>query len=374
MRRLLARQPLAWTTPPGHGPTLRRALGWPALTAIGLGTMLGGIFPTIGAGAHAAGPAVIVAYAFSGLVSVCVALCYAEFASMVPVAGSAYTYAYATLGEFIAWVIGWDLILEYGLSVAPTASSWSDYFQHLFGNLGWHLPQWLQSGNAFGAHPQFDVIAALITVFIAVLVAVGIRESAGVNAALVLFQIFTMLVFFGAVVSALRGANLQPFAPHGWHGVLTGTALVFFAYIGFDTVTVASEEARNPVRDVPIGILLSLVVGVVLYMGLAFFTVAAMPAAQAERRRGDARCGRCRACAASGILDCGAGRRGRKYDGDGHLAARANSHLLRHGARSNASAGRRAHSSAISHAGRHDHADRNDRRDLGGDAPAFGAA
>src|SRR5579864_7074073 len=127
MRRLISRQPLAWTVPSEKGPTLRRTLGWPSLTAIGLGTMLGGIFPTIGAGAHAAGPAVILAYALSGLVSLCVALCYAEFASMVPVAGSAYTYAYATLGEFVAWVIGWDLILEYGLSLAPTASSLSDY-------------------------------------------------------------------------------------------------------------------------------------------------------------------------------------------------------------------------------------------------------
>src|SRR5690348_15538823 len=110
MRRLFARQPLLWTLPEQEGPTLRRALGWPALTAIGLGTMLGGIFPTIGAGAHAAGPAVVLAYCLSGIVSLCVALCYAEFASMVPVAGSAYTYAYATLGEIVAWIIGWDLI------------------------------------------------------------------------------------------------------------------------------------------------------------------------------------------------------------------------------------------------------------------------
>ena len=108
MKGIFARQPLAWSSREGDGPTLRRALGWPALTAIGLGTMLGGIFPTIGAGAHAAGPAVILAYVLSGLVSLCVALCYAEFASMVPVAGSAYTYAYATLGEIVAWVIGWD--------------------------------------------------------------------------------------------------------------------------------------------------------------------------------------------------------------------------------------------------------------------------
>ncbi len=277
LRRLLARQPLAWTLPEEGGPTLRRALGWPSLTAIGLGTMLGGIFPTIGAGAHAAGPGVVLAYALSGLVSLCVALCYAEFASMVPVAGSAYTYAYATLGELVAWVIGWDLILEYGLSVAPTASSWSDYFQHLFGDLGLHLPAFLQTGHAYGAHPQIDLIAGLITLGVTVLVAIGIRESAGVNGALVIFQIVTMIVFLSAVAGAVHPAYFHPFAPHGWHGILAGTALVFYAYIGFDTVTVASEEARNPVRDVPIGIMLSLLVGSLLYVALAYVTVGATP-------------------------------------------------------------------------------------------------
>jgi APA family basic amino acid/polyamine antiporter len=277
MRRLFARQPLSWTLPEQEGPALRRALGWPALTAIGLGTMLGGIFPTIGAGAHAAGPAVVLAYCLSGIVSLCVALCYAEFASMVPVAGSAYTYAYATLGEIVAWIIGWDLILEYGLSVAPTASSWSDYLQHLLGDLGVHLPVWMQSGHAYGAHPQIDVIAALITLGVAALVAVGIRESAGVTAVLVVFQIITMLVFLAAVAGAVHGSMFTPFAPHGWHGVLAGTALVFYAYIGFDTVTVASEESRNPVRDVPIGIMLSLVLGSILYVALAYVTVGAAP-------------------------------------------------------------------------------------------------
>src|SRR5579864_6534615 len=195
MRRLISRQPLAWTLPEEEGPTLRRALGWPGLTAIGLGTMLGGIFPTIGAGAHAAGPGVILAFVLSGLVSLFVALCYAEFASMVPVAGSAYTYAYATLGEFVAWIIGWDLILEYGLSVAPTASSWSDYLQHLLGNVGIHLPSSMQTANILAGHPQFDLLAALFSVAVAVLVAIGIRESAGVNGALVVFQIATMLMF-----------------------------------------------------------------------------------------------------------------------------------------------------------------------------------
>jgi APA family basic amino acid/polyamine antiporter len=275
VKGIFARQPLAWSSREHEGPKLRRTLGWPALTAIGLGTMLGGIFPTIGAGAHAAGPAVVLAYALSGLVSLCVALCYAEFASMVPVAGSAYTYAYATLGEVVAWVIGWDLILEYGLSVAPTASSWSDYAQHLLANIGITLPAWAQTGAIASGH--VDIIAALIVLLITALVAVGIRESANVNGVLVIFQIFTMIVFLAATFHAVHGAYMHPFAPHGFHGIVTSTALVFFAYIGFDTVTVASEEANDPVRHVPVGIILALIIGGLLYVALAFFTVAALP-------------------------------------------------------------------------------------------------
>ncbi len=273
LRQLFARQPLAWTAPESSGPTLRRVLGWPALTAIGLGTMLGGIFPTIGAGAHAAGPAVILAYVLSGVVSLCVALCYAEFASMVPVAGSAYTYAYATLGELVAWIIGWDLILEYGLSLAPTASSLSDYFQHMLGNVGIVFPAWAQTANVHAAHPQIDLFASIVTLAVTLLVAAGIRESAGVNGALVVLQIVSMLVFIAAVAHAVHPSNLHPLAPFGYHGVLASTALVFFAYIGFDTVTVASEEAKNPERNVPIGIILALALGGILYVGLTLCTV-----------------------------------------------------------------------------------------------------
>ncbi|HEY2476507.1 MAG TPA: amino acid permease [Candidatus Cybelea sp.] len=273
LKQLLARQPLGWTAHESSGPPLRRVLGWPALTGIGLGTMLGGIFPTIGAGAHAAGPAVILAYVLSGLVSLCVALCYAEFASMVPVAGSAYTYAYATLGELVAWIIGWDLILEYGLSLAPTASSLSDYFQHMLGNVGIVLPAWAQTANIGAAHPQIDLFASIVTIAVTLLVASGIRESAGVNGALVLVQIASMLVFIGAVAHAVHPSNLQPFAPMGYHGILASTALVFFAYIGFDTVTVASEEAKQPERNVPIGIIAALTLGGILYVALTLCTV-----------------------------------------------------------------------------------------------------
>ena len=237
--------------------------------------MLGGIFPTIGAGAHAAGPAVILAYLLSGVVSLCVALCYAEFASMVPVAGSAYTYAYATMGELVAWIIGWDLILEYGLSLAPTASSLSDYFQHMLGNAGIAFPSWAQTANVRGAHPQIDVLACLVTLAITLIVAGGIRESAGVNVALVVVQVISMLVFVAVMAPHVAVGNLRPFAPMGYHGVLASTALVFFAYIGFDTVTVASEEAKRPERNVPIGIILALIIGGMLYVALTLCTVGA---------------------------------------------------------------------------------------------------
>ncbi|MBV8435661.1 MAG: amino acid permease [Candidatus Eremiobacteraeota bacterium] len=275
-RQLVARQPLGWTHGPGEGPTLRRVLGWPSLTAIGLGTMLGGIFATIGAGAHVAGPGVIVAFVLSGVVSLCVALCYAEFASMVPVAGSAYTYAYATLGELVAWIIGWDLLLEYGISLAPLASSASDYFQHMLADVGITFPAWAQTANLAPGHLQVDVTAGVLVLAITALVAIGIRESANVNAGLVLFQLVSMIVFIAAVAHAVHPANLHPLAPMGFHGIFAGTALVFFAYIGFDTVTVASEETKRPERDVPIGIILALTLGGILYVLLTVCTVGVM--------------------------------------------------------------------------------------------------
>ena len=277
-RRLFARQPLAWTSSEAdtEGPTLRRALGWPALTCIGLGTMLGGIFPTIGAGAHHAGPAVILSFALSGIVCVAVALCYAEFASMVPVAGSAYTYAYATLGEIVAWIIGWDLVLEYGISAAPVASSWSAYAQSFLSTYGIVLPQWATIAHLNGAHSQIDLLAALIVLVISGLLALGIRESSRVNVIFVVLQLAAMGVFLVAVGPHIKTENLHPYAPYGWHGIIGATALVFFAYIGFDTVTVASEEAHNPHRDVPIGIMLSLVIGGVLYVALTYVTVGAL--------------------------------------------------------------------------------------------------
>src|SRR5579872_1847213 len=297
LKQLFTSQPIDRVRPDEEGPKLRRVLGWPALIAIGLGTMLGGIFTTIGVGAQVAGPGVIIGFLISGIVCIFVALCYAEFASMVPVAGSAYTYAYATLGELIAWVIGWDLILEYGISAAPVASSWSGYVQDLLGSVGIKLPAWAQVANLAAttapmhlgswhftmlrsvdlAASSVDVTAAFGVLFISVLLAIGIKESAGTNAFFVILQVIAFLVFIFGCFAFVSPAHLHPLAPRGWPSIVTSASLVFFAYIGFDTVTVASEESTNPRRDVPIGIIGSLVIGGILYMIIPYITVGIVP-------------------------------------------------------------------------------------------------
>jgi APA family basic amino acid/polyamine antiporter len=281
--RLFAVQPhdrLRETT----GPALRRVLGVRGLIAVGLGTMLGGIFTTIGVGVQTAGPGVLVSFGLSGLACVFVALCYAELAAMVPVAGSAYTYAYATLGEFVAWVIGWDLILEYGISVAPVAASWSGYVQAFLGNFGVVLPKWAQTAHvAFAngrldlANTQIDAFAIGAVLVLALLLALGIRESASANGALVVVQVVAIVVFCVALAGAVVPGHFHPFAPTGFGGILTGASLVFFAYIGFDTVTVASEEAKNPARDVPRAVIAALAIGIVMYFAIAYVTAGTVP-------------------------------------------------------------------------------------------------
>ncbi len=258
-----------------HRSKLRRVLGVPGLISVGLGTMIGGIFTTMGVGMLAAGPGVIASFVLSGLACIFVSLCYAELASMVPVAGSAYTYAYATLGEIVAWIIGWDLILEYGISVAPVAASWSGAVQALLQNVGLTLPASLQHADL--AHGAIDLLALLVVAAIAVLLALGIKESASTNSALVVVQVVAIVVFVLALLGAVKPSHFTPFAPQGWHGIVNGAALVFFAYIGFDTVTVASEEARNPARDVPRAVIGSLLIGLVLYLAIAYVTVGIVP-------------------------------------------------------------------------------------------------
>src|SRR5579863_1536039 len=281
LRRLFAVQPLDRVRPDEEGkPKLRRALGLWGLIGIGLGTMLGGIFPTAGAGAQLAGSGVITGFVLSGVACIFVALCYAEFASMVPVAGSAYTYAYATLGEIIAWVIGWDLLLEYGISAAPVAASFSSFFQELLGFFHLALPTALQSGqidwsNLSASH--IDVIAALTVLVVSGLLALGIKESAGTNAAFVIIQVVTFLLFAIACIGYIHPSHFTGLAPLGIHSVVQASALVFFAYIGFDTVTVASEEARNPQRDVPRAVVGSLAIGAVIFIALEALTIGVVP-------------------------------------------------------------------------------------------------
>jgi APA family basic amino acid/polyamine antiporter len=289
--RLFATQPLDRVRRESDGPGLRRVLGWPALIAIGLGTMVGGVFSTIGTGAKLAGPGVTVSFLISGVVCVFVAFCYAEFASMCPVAGSAYTYAYTVLGEIVAWVIGWDLILEYGISVAPVAATLSGYLQAFLADFGVHLPKALQTAHLAArnggidlAATTIDLPAVLVTLAIALLLAIGIRESSRVNAVLVVVQIGAIVIFCVGLFAAINWNHFTPIAPNGWGsflpfsggngvGIIPAAAIVFFAYIGFDTVTVASEESKNPSRDIPIGVIGALVVGTVLFVAIAVVTV-----------------------------------------------------------------------------------------------------
>ena len=370
-QRLLATQPHDRISPTdGGGVPLRRALGIYGLVGVGLGTMLGGIFSTIGAGANVAGAGgVLASFGLTGIACVFVALCYAELASMVPIAGSAYTYAYATLGEFVAWIIGWDLILEYGISVAPLAATWSGSVQSFLSGYDVNLPPALRvahvvftSGGIDFAHSQIDVLAIAVVLAIAALLAIGIRESTRTNTLFVVIQIVALVVFVVALFGAVHPVRFVPAFPAGGGGVIAGAALVFFAYIGFDTVTVASEEAHDPIRDVPRAVIGSLIIGIVIFMAAAYVTVGIVPwqTIDPNAAMSDAVKTRQRAVAQRGRVH----RRLRRHDDrHDHLAVGAVPHLLRDGARPHAAADRRARRRAHQHAGDH-HAD--DRR-AGGD-------
>src|SRR5579872_199629 len=247
-----------------RGPALRRALGPWALIALGLGNMVGaGIFATVGTGIHDyAGPGILLSFAICAVASAFAGLCYAEFSSMVPIAGSAYTYTYATLGEFVAWLIGWNLILEYGMSAAPVASTFSQNIQISLAGVGIHLPMWATASYNPAAHTYFDVLAAAVVIGFALLVSLGVRESAGTNSVLVIIKMGVLAFFVLIALPHFHAANFIPFMPHGWRepaanhtivGVIPGAFYAFFAFIGFDAVTVAAEEAKKPQRNVPSG-------------------------------------------------------------------------------------------------------------------------
>ncbi|MBI4455646.1 MAG: amino acid permease [Acidobacteria bacterium] len=279
---------------------LRRVLGPVTLTSLGVGAIIGtGIFVLTGVAAHdKTGPALALSFVAAGITCIFAALCYAEFASMVPVAGSAFTYAYATLGELFAWIIGWDLVLEYAVGAATVAHGWSHYFQDFITLFGIRLAHALTNapfdfnpvtGRLAATGTIIDLPAIVIAVIITAVLVIGIKESASFNAAMVIVKL--VVVLFVIVVGAfyVDPRNWQPFAPYGMTGVsffghtlfgqtgkggeplgmLAGAAVIFFAYIGFDSVSTHAEEARNPRRDVPIGIITSLVLCTLLYISVA---------------------------------------------------------------------------------------------------------
>lgn len=283
---------------------LRRSLGPWSLAALGIGAIIGtGVFILTGTaaagevlqfesilkaplldvlmhgrnavsmtGRPGAGPGIALSFFLVAVVCALAGLCYAELASMIPVAGSAYTYAYATIGEFVAWIIGWDLILEYAVSNMASAVGFSAYVHSLLLSLGIHLPETLMqpvfaNGTLTGAY--FNLPGFIIIMIMTIILVIGIRESAGANNLMVAVKITAILVFVVAASRYIEVENWSPFMPNGWQGVLTGGAIVFFTYIGFDSVSTASEEARNPQRDIPFAIIASLIVCATLYVMVA---------------------------------------------------------------------------------------------------------
>lgn len=311
--------------------TLERSLGAFALTALGIGAVIGaGIFVLAGIGAHAAGPSLVLSYVLSGLGCVFAGLCYAEFAAMIPLAGSAYTYAYATLGEIFAWIIGWDLTLEYAMGASTVSGGWSNHFIEFLNIFGIHFPLWLaydhwtglrnatdqvaramlhaqhpelitgtkafsdalealklsapvalttqahallNAPHLFGMEIGFNLPAFIIALIITTVLVIGIKESAKFNAGIVILKVSVVLfvIALGShyISRANWGTEWHSFAPFGASGIGTAAALIFFSYIGFDAVSTTAQEAKNPQRDLPIGIIASLIICTVLYIGVA---------------------------------------------------------------------------------------------------------
>ena len=306
--------------------SMKRTLGAFNVTLIGIGAIIGaGIFATVGsaaagdllAGRPGAGPSLMLSFAITAVVCGFTALCYAELASMVPISGSAYTYSYATMGELIAWIIGWDLIIEYAIGNVAVAISWAEYFHKLLLNLGIPFPHWLAAdyrsamilarenpaeyAQLFGSAPEIfgvplivNFLAFGIVALITIVLVWGIRESANFNAGMVAIKILVLIFFVGTalyfVSPSQMAANWRPFQPQGWGGTFAGAALVFFAYIGFDAVSTVAEETKNPARDLPIGIIASLIVCTIFYIIVAavFTGLIPFPALQKVSSSGQA--------------------------------------------------------------------------------------
>ena len=310
MSQLFARKAIADLQPPEDGASLRRVLGAGDLVMLAIGAVIGaGIFSSIGTAAAgeirpdgtvvraAAGPALILSFILLGAVCGLAALCYAELAAMIPQSGSAYAYAYATLGELVAWIIGWDLILEYAIGNIAVAVAWGGYFTSLLSGFGVTLPDWLthgyravslssdpavrallQSAPRVGDIPiLLNVPAFAIVVVITWLLLLGVKESSRANNIMVVIKLLVLALFIIVGAMHIDPANYVPFAPNGWRGIHQGAAIVFFAYIGFDAISVAAEETRNPQRNLPIGILAGLAVCTVIYVVVGIVATGLVP-------------------------------------------------------------------------------------------------
>ena len=312
MPSLFSRKPIADLMAESPGG-LRRALGVGDLVMLSIGAVIGaGIFSSIGTAAagetlpsgeivrYGAGPALIVSFILLGVVCGLAALCYAELASMIPQAGSAYAYSYATLGEIVAWIIGWDLILEYAVGNVAVAIAWSGYFNSLLTGFGVHLPDWLTHGyrtallssdpavhgllqsapRVAGIPVLLNVPAFLIVMLITWLLYIGVRESVRANNIMVVVKLLVLALFVTVGAANIDTANYTPFAPNGWRGIHQGAAIVFFAYIGFDAISTAAEETKDPQRNMPRGILLGLAVCTVIYVIVGIVATGLVPYAK----------------------------------------------------------------------------------------------
>jgi basic amino acid/polyamine antiporter, APA family len=278
---------------------LKKALGPIDVTALGIGAIIGaGIFATIGTAAAGdatrpgAGPGLILSFVLTAIACGFAALCYAEFAAMIPVSGSAYTYAYATLGEIVAWIIGWDLIIEYAVGNVAVAISWGNYFKTLLAGFGINIPDWISTDyrtaakipglfdrapHVLGVPIVFNILAFMIVALITIVLVLGIRESATMNTGMVILKLIVLGFFVAVGWSYMRADNFHPFLPNGWAGVRSGAAIVFFAYIGFDAVSTVAEETRRPARDLPIGIIGSLLISTFIYILVAAVFIGIIP-------------------------------------------------------------------------------------------------
>ncbi|MDQ4079543.1 MAG: amino acid permease, partial [Gemmatimonadota bacterium] len=311
LRSLLARKPIAELLPAGDAPnTLRRALGAGDLVMLAIGAVIGaGIFSSIGTAAagevlpsgevvrYGAGPALVLSFILLGAVCALAGLCYAELASMIPQAGSAYAYSYATLGEIIAWIIGWDLILEYAVGNIAVAIAWSGYFNSFISVFGVSLPDWLTHGyrtallssdpavhglletapRVFGIPVLLNIPAFVIVMLITWLLYIGVRESIRANNIMVVVKLLVLGLFIVVGAMNIDMANYTPFAPNGWRGIHQGAAIVFFAYIGFDAISTAAEETKNPQRNMPIGILGGLGICTLIYVIVGIVATGLVP-------------------------------------------------------------------------------------------------